>query len=78
MSRRTGLIDSAVEALGSRIASGEWPVGTRIPPEPALVELLVEAGASLSARDAQYQATPLEWAEHLGHLNIARIVRRRK
>lgn len=40
MSRRTGLIDSAVEALGSRIASGEWPVGTRIPPEPSLVELL--------------------------------------
>ncbi len=40
MSRRTGLIDSAVEALGTRIASGEWPVGTRIPPEPALVELL--------------------------------------
>ncbi len=40
MQRRTGLIDSAVEALGSRIASGEWPVGSRIPPEPALVELL--------------------------------------
>jgi DNA-binding FadR family transcriptional regulator len=40
MSRRTGLIDSAVEALSSRIASGEWPVGTRIPPEPSLVELL--------------------------------------
>ncbi len=40
MSRRTGLIDSAVEALSSRIASGEWPVGSRIPPEPSLVELL--------------------------------------
>ncbi|HEY0119063.1 MAG TPA: FCD domain-containing protein [Cellulomonas sp.] len=40
MSRRTGLIDSAVEALSSRIASAEWPVGSRIPPEPALVELL--------------------------------------
>ena len=32
MSRRTGLIDSAVESLSSRIASGEWPVGSRIPP----------------------------------------------
>lgn len=40
MSRRTGLIDSAVEALSSRIASGEWAVGSRIPPEPSLVELL--------------------------------------
>ncbi|GIG30261.1 FadR/GntR family transcriptional regulator [Cellulomonas marina] len=40
MTRRTGLIDGAVEALRARIVSGEWPVGTRIPPEPALVELL--------------------------------------
>jgi len=40
MARRTGLIDTAVEALRSRIGSGEWAVGTRIPPEPSLVELL--------------------------------------
>lgn len=40
MARRTGLIDTAVEALRARISSGEWPVGSRIPPEPALVELL--------------------------------------
>lgn len=44
--------------------------------DAVLVELLVEAGASLSARDAQFQATPLEWAEHLGHEEIARIIRR--
>jgi len=40
MVRRTGLIDTAVDALRSRISSGEWPVGSRIPPEPSLVELL--------------------------------------
>jgi len=40
MTRRTGLIDSAVAQLRARIRSGEWPVGTRIPPEPALAELL--------------------------------------
>ncbi len=40
MTRRTGLIDTAVEELRGRIVSGEWAVGTRIPPEPALVELL--------------------------------------
>ncbi|WP_029290456.1 FadR/GntR family transcriptional regulator [Cellulomonas sp. HZM] len=40
MPRRTGLIDSTVEALRARIAGGEWPVSSRIPPEPALVELL--------------------------------------
>lgn len=40
MTRRTGLIDATVAQLRTRITSGEWPVGTRIPPEPALVELL--------------------------------------
>ncbi len=40
MTRRTGLIDATVAQLRARITSGEWPVGTRIPPEPALVELL--------------------------------------
>ncbi|UJP41288.1 FadR/GntR family transcriptional regulator [Cellulomonas palmilytica] len=40
MTRRTGLIDSTVQELRARITSGEWPVGSRIPPEPQLVELL--------------------------------------
>ena len=40
MPRRTGLIDSTVERLRANITSGHWPVGTRIPPEPALVEQL--------------------------------------
>jgi DNA-binding FadR family transcriptional regulator len=40
MTRRTGLIDATVSQLRERISSGEWPVGTRIPAEPALVELL--------------------------------------
>lgn len=40
MTRRTGLIDATVAQLRQRIASGEWPVGTRIPAEPALVDLL--------------------------------------
>ncbi|WP_426594695.1 FadR/GntR family transcriptional regulator [Cellulomonas sp. McL0617] len=40
MPRRTGLIDTAVDELRGRIASQEWPVGARIPPEPALADLL--------------------------------------
>lgn len=40
MTRRTGLIDSTVQELRGRISSGEWPVGSRIPPEPQLVALL--------------------------------------
>ena len=40
MVRRTGLIDTAVGELRERIETEQWPVGTRIPPEPALVDLL--------------------------------------
>ena len=40
MARRTGLIDTAVDELRGRIESQQWPVGSRIPPEPALVDLL--------------------------------------
>ncbi|WP_313277248.1 FadR/GntR family transcriptional regulator [Timonella senegalensis] len=40
MSDRSNLIELAVEQLRSRIRSGEWKVGERIPTEPLLVELL--------------------------------------
>jgi len=40
MTVRTSRIDAAVGALRARITSGEWAVGSRIPPEPALSELL--------------------------------------
>jgi len=40
MARRPGLIDTAVDEIRTRITAGDWPVGTRIPPEPALVDLL--------------------------------------
>ena len=40
MTRRSGLIDQTVAQLRSQITSGRWPVGSKIPPEPALVELL--------------------------------------
>ncbi|MDR3067950.1 MAG: GntR family transcriptional regulator, partial [Cellulomonas sp.] len=40
MSHRPGLIGQAVDALRARIVSGEWPVGSRMPTEPVLAELL--------------------------------------
>lgn len=42
MEQQTGtrLVDVAVASLRSRIASGEWSVGSRIPTEPELCELL--------------------------------------
>lgn len=36
--RRTGLVDQMIAVLRANIADGTWPVGSRIPTEPALVE----------------------------------------
>jgi DNA-binding FadR family transcriptional regulator len=38
--RPTGLVDHAIDQLRQSIASGEWPVGTRIPTEPGLATAL--------------------------------------
>lgn len=38
--RRTGLVDQVIEQLRGSVASGEWPVGAKIPTEPELVETL--------------------------------------
>ncbi|MCW2953786.1 MAG: GntR domain protein [Conexibacter sp.] len=35
--RRHSLVEQAIDALRTQIASGAWPVGERIPTEPALV-----------------------------------------
>lgn len=40
MNRRTGLIDQAVDQLRAQITGGNWPVGCRIPAEPALTTML--------------------------------------
>lgn len=38
--RRAGLVDQVIEQLRQSVASGEWPVGTRIPNETSLSEAL--------------------------------------
>ncbi|CAL9406264.1 FadR/GntR family transcriptional regulator [Streptomyces sp. enrichment culture] len=38
--RRSALSEQVISALRQQIASGEWPVGSRIPTEPELVEQL--------------------------------------
>ncbi|MER5769943.1 FadR/GntR family transcriptional regulator [Streptomyces sp. NPDC001985] len=38
--RRSGLTDQVIAQLRNQITTGEWPVGTRIPTEPELVEQL--------------------------------------
>lgn len=36
--RRTGLVDQVIEQLRASVSSGEWPVDSKIPTEPELVE----------------------------------------
>ncbi|ORV39568.1 GntR family transcriptional regulator [Mycolicibacter engbaekii] len=38
--RRTGLVDQVIEQIRAAVAAGEWPVDSRIPPEPELAEAL--------------------------------------
>lgn len=38
--RRTGLVDQVIDQLRALVTSGEWPVDSRIPTEPELVEAL--------------------------------------
>ena len=38
--RRSSLVDQVIDQLREEITTGTWPVGAKIPPEPALVERL--------------------------------------
>lgn len=38
--RRTGLVDQAIDQLRRSVATGEWPIDSKIPTEPALAESL--------------------------------------
>ncbi|GAA0272053.1 FadR/GntR family transcriptional regulator [Streptomyces polychromogenes] len=40
MPRRSALVDQVIAQIRNQITSGEWAVGSRIPTEPELVELL--------------------------------------
>ncbi|MFF4410103.1 FadR/GntR family transcriptional regulator [Streptomyces sp. NPDC001262] len=59
--RRPALSAEVIEALRARIASGEWPVGSRIPPEPELMrQLQVARGTVREAVRALAHAGLLE------------------
>lgn len=80
----SGMTDAVTHAMGYPNILAQLSGQERATPlhhavrrdDAVLVELLIEAGASLWTRDAQFQATPLEWAEHLGREEIAHILRR--
>ncbi len=39
-----------------------------------LAELILSASPDLQVRDSAYRSTPLEWAKHLGHADIVRLL----
>lgn len=45
--RRTALVDDVIASLRDEITSGRWPVGSRIPAEPVLIEQLGVARGTL-------------------------------
>ncbi|MER6605413.1 FCD domain-containing protein [Streptomyces sp. NPDC000927] len=45
--RRTALVTDVIASLRAEITSGRWPVGSRIPPEPVLIERLGVARGTL-------------------------------
>lgn len=80
---KMGLRDEAISAAGDPTAR-ELLTGTRrAHPIHHAIEMgagtlvieLIRAGANLTARDAEYNATPLDWAHACNKPTIARIVR---
>ena len=82
----SGMADEAIRAMSDPATRDRLIGPERATPlhlavrrdDAVLVERLVEAGANVTARDAQFRSTPLEWAEHLGREEIARILRRHR
>ena len=64
---KTGLYEHA-SPLHHAVDSGSFPA----------VKLLVEAGARLKTKDKVYKGTPLGWADHLGHVEIAKYLKERE
>ncbi|MEV4435497.1 FadR/GntR family transcriptional regulator [Streptomyces sp. NPDC049585] len=62
--RRPALSDEVIHRIRARIASGDWPVGTRIPPEPELMRRLQVARGTV--REAVRALT------HTGLLEVRR------
>lgn len=55
--RRSALSEQVIAALRAQITSGEWPVGSRIPTEPELVEQLGVARNTVREPSARSRTT---------------------
>lgn len=80
---KLGMRDEAIAAAADPVARELVTGTTRAHPLHHAVEMgagtlvmeLVAAGANLNARDAEYNATPLDWAQATNKPTIARIIR---
>jgi hypothetical protein len=69
-----------VNALGRADAPCEQPWQTALHTavehdDREMVRLLLELGADTSIEDTRFHSTPLGWAEHFGHADLAAILR---
>jgi ribosomal protein S18 acetylase RimI-like enzyme len=79
-----GLHEDAARAMSSPVARNRPSGQYRATPlhhavergDVPLAELLIAAGADLTARDSQFRTTPLGWAEYLDRPILARMIRR--
>jgi hypothetical protein len=68
-----------VDALGRGDVPVEQPWQTALHTaverdDPSLVQLLLARGADPTIRDARFDSTALEWAEHLGHSHLVSLL----
>ena len=70
LDRRPDLVSRPVEPRGGSLlhCAVEWN-------DAGLVELALARGADREARDGVWHATPLEWAEHLGRVELVALLR---
>ena len=55
----------------------EWETGLHAAAgngDRPMVELLLELGADPAATDCRFDATPAQWAEHVGHAELAGLL----
>lgn len=72
--RVRALLAGAPELVQARAEGGTPLHFAAIANDRAMVDLLLDAGADLNARDGTYQMTPIGWANEEGHADMVRYL----
>lgn len=70
--------DAGARGRGDQPVNGEWETPLHVAAghgRADLVRLLLDAGADPTVRDRRFDATPLGWAEHFDHDDVAALLR---